>query len=114
MLDFRKDGTIFYSGCNKTAYIKFININEEWYMTSGINVGRKFRFTEPYQVILYFEGEVNRFSMYPAYGRNLPAEDLVSETDDDDHDGDSVQVEDDDEDSDDVASSIVLNDVDDI
>jgi hypothetical protein len=84
-------------------------------MRSGVNVAKKFGFKESFEVVRCFEGDVNKFSMWPATGGNIPSHDqpssLVKDEEgmsaDDDElafqgDDNSEDGEDDDDDDDDV------------
>ncbi|WJX27993.1 Calcium-dependent protein kinase, variant 2 [Trifolium repens] len=101
-------GSIYYGGCQKECGIKFNKINGDLYMRSGVNVAKKFGFKEPFEVVLCFEGDVNKFSMWPATGGNIPSHDqpssFIKEEEDlsaDDGDQLAFQVDDNDDDEDD-------------
>ncbi|MCH96840.1 hypothetical protein A2U01_0017830, partial [Trifolium medium] len=94
-LDFCENGCITAAGTNQSTTVKFKSKNGLWYLSSGINVAMKNGMTEPNIVVLYFEGHVNNFSMYPAYGDNVtptnPNPILISSDEDDEDMNDEEQ-----------------------
>ncbi|GAU41682.1 hypothetical protein TSUD_272660 [Trifolium subterraneum] len=69
-LHFLEYASINNPATNKESLVNFRKINGKWCLISGIDVAKENGFTEPTKVVLYFEGRGNKFSMYPAVGKN--------------------------------------------
>ncbi|PNX80480.1 hypothetical protein L195_g036481, partial [Trifolium pratense] len=70
-LDFEESGCIIDAATNKSTAVKFKPKDGLWFLSSGRRVAMNNGITKPKIIVLYFEGHVNRFSMYPAYGENM-------------------------------------------
>ncbi|PNX56407.1 hypothetical protein L195_g049864, partial [Trifolium pratense] len=70
-LDFEESGCIIDAATNKSTAVKFKPKDGLWFLSSGRRVAMNNGIMKPMIIVLYLEGGVNRFSMYPAYGENM-------------------------------------------
>jgi hypothetical protein len=103
MLDFSKPGWLI-DGNKDRAVVKFEYVDNTWCMINGKSVARKFGYTKPTHVYLYYRLQKNEFLLYDkVFHKIIKHANRIRRVEDDNN---AAEVVDEDNESDDDADAV--------